>query len=74
MIQRQIESRLKCLVLVVSMKLHHPLLQLSRLIGGKTEIADIVDAVLVVVVIPELGLNGVRAQQSVRDEGARKAS
>lgn len=74
MIHKRTESRLKCLVLVVSVKLHHPLLQLSRLLGGKTEIADVVGAVLVVVVIPELGLNGVGAQQSVRDEGAREAS
>lgn len=55
------------------MKLHHPLLQLSRLIGGEAKIADVVGAVVVVVVIPELGLNGVGAQESVRDEGARKA-
>lgn len=56
------------------MQLHHPLLQLSRLIGRKAEIADVVGTVLVVVVVAELGLDGVGAQQSVRDEGARKPS
>lgn len=61
-------------LLVVPMQLHHPLLQLSRLIGRKAEIADVVGTVLVVVVVPELGLDGVGAQQSVRDEGARKPS
>lgn len=47
------------------MELHHPLLQLASLIGGKAEIADVVGAVVLVVVVPQLGLNSVRAQEGM---------
>lgn len=50
------------------MKLHHPLFQLSSLIGGKVEIADIVSSVVVMVVVPKLGLDSIGAQQGVSDE------
>lgn len=52
------------------MELHHPLLQLTSLVGGKVEIADVVGAVVIVVVVSELGLNGVGAQEGVSDERA----
>lgn len=55
-------------VLVVSMELHHPLLQLASLIGGKAKIADIVGAMVVLVIVAQLGLNGVGAQEGVSDE------
>lgn len=61
-----------CLVLVVSMELHHPVLQLTCLIGSKAEIADVVRAVVVLVVVSQLGLNGVGAQEGVSDERARQ--
>lgn len=50
------------------MELHHPLLQLASLIGGKAEIADVVRAVIFVVVVTKLSLNGVGAQKGVSDE------
>lgn len=56
------------------MELHHPLLQLASLIGGKAEIADVVGAVVIVVVVPQLGLNGVGAQEGVSDERARQST
>ena len=55
---------------VVSMQLHHPLLQLSSLVGGEAEVADVVGAVLVMVVVTQLRLHRVGAQQRVCDEGA----
>lgn len=54
------------------MKLHHPLLQLASLIGCKAEIADIVGAVVFLVVVSQLCLNGVGAQEGVSDERARQ--
>lgn len=56
------------------MELHHPLLQLASLIGGKAEIADVVRAVIFVVVVTKLSLNGVGAQKGVSDEWARKST
>lgn len=56
------------------MELHHPLLQLARLIGSKAEIADVVGAVVILVVVSQLGLNGVGAQEGVSDERARQAT
>lgn len=52
------------------MELHHPLLQLASLIGGKAEIADVVGAVVVMVVVPQLGLNSIGAQEGVSDKWA----
>lgn len=56
------------------MKLHHPLLQLASLIGGEAEIIDIVWAVVVLVVVSQLSLNGVGAQQGMSDERARQSA
>lgn len=56
------------------MELHHPLLQLARLIGSKAEIADVVGAVVILVVVSQLGLNSVGAQEGVSDERARQAT
>lgn len=56
------------------MKLHHPLLQLASLIGGKAEITDIVGAVVILVVVSQLCLNGVGAQEGVSDERARQST
>lgn len=52
------------------MQLHDSLLQLTGLIGGKAEVTDVVRAVLVLVVVPELSLDSVGTQQSVSDERA----
>lgn len=52
------------------MELHHPFLQLSSLIGGKAEIADVVRAVVVLVVVSQLSLNSVGAQEGMSDERA----
>lgn len=54
------------------MELHHPLLQLAGLIRREAELADVVGAVVVVVVVPQLGLDGVGAQEGVGDERARQ--
>lgn len=54
------------------MELHHPLLQLASLIGSEAEIADVVGAVVVLVVVAQLGLNAVGAEEGVSDEGARQ--
>lgn len=53
------------------MQLHHPLLQLPRLVGGEAKVANIVGAMVVVVVVAELCLHAVGAQQGLCDEGAR---
>lgn len=60
-------------LLVVSMQLHHPFLQLAGLVGGEAEVADVVGAVVVVVVVAQLGLHGVGAQKGVGDERARQS-
>lgn len=52
------------------MQLHDPLLQLPGLVGGKAELADIVAHVLLSVIVAQLSLHGVGAQQSMCDEGA----
>lgn len=65
---RKLIQTTACRVLVVSMELHHPLLQLASLIGGKAEIADIVGAVVLLVVVPQLSLHSVGAQEGVSDE------
>lgn len=56
------------------MELHHPLLQLTSLIGGEAEIGDIVGAMVILVVVPQLCLNTVGAQEGVSDEWARQAA
>lgn len=56
------------------MKLHHPVLQLAGLIWGETEITDVVRAVVVLIVISYLRLDGVGAQQSMRDERTGQAT
>lgn len=55
---------------VGAMQLHDSVLQLAGLIGGKAEVADVVCAMLVLVVVSELSLDGVGTQQSVSDEWA----
>lgn len=61
-------------VLVVSMQLHHPLLQLTRLIGGKAEVADVVGAMVIMVVVAQLSLDGIGAQKGMCDERAWQAA
>lgn len=56
------------------MELHHPLLQLASLIGGKAEINDIVGAMVLVVIVPQLSLNSVGAQEGMSDERARQSA
>lgn len=51
------------------MELHDPLLQLSRLIGCEAEVADVVGAMVVGVIVSQLGLYGVGTQQGVGHEG-----
>lgn len=50
------------------MELHHPFFQLTSLIGSKAEIADIVGAMVIMVVVPQLCLNSIRAQEGVSDK------
>lgn len=56
------------------MKLHHPLLQFASLIGGETDITDIVGAMVLMVVVPQLSLNSVGAQEGMSDERARQSA
>lgn len=56
------------------MQLHHPLLQLSGLVGGKVELADVVGAVLLGLVVSQLGLDGVGTQKGVGDKRARETT
>lgn len=51
-------------------QLHDPLLQLSGLVRGEAELTDVVAHMLLGIVVAQLGLHGVGAQQGVRDEGA----
>lgn len=55
-------------------QLHHPLLQLPRLVGCKAEVAHVVGAVLLRFIVAQLGLHGVGAQEGVSDEGAGQAA
>lgn len=55
---------------VGAMQFHDSVLQLTGLVGGKAEVADVVCAVLVLVVVSELSLHGVGTQQGVSDERA----
>ncbi|MEQ2175282.1 hypothetical protein GOODEAATRI_016542, partial [Goodea atripinnis] len=48
-----------------SVELHHPLLQLASLIGSEAEVTDVIGAVVIQVIVSQLGLNGVGAQEGV---------
>ncbi len=50
------------------MQLHHPLLQLTCLVWCKAEIADIIWAVFLRLIVSEFSLNGVGAQQGMCDK------
>lgn len=52
------------------MQLHDPLLQLPGLVWGEAELTDIVTYMLLSIVVAELSLHGIGAQQSMRDKGA----
>lgn len=52
------------------MQLHDPLLQLSGLVRGEAELADIVAHMLLGIIVAQLSLHSVGAQQGMRDEGA----
>ena len=52
------------------MHLHDLLLQLLGLVGGEAQLADVVAAQLLRVVVPQLRLHRERAQHGVRGEGA----
>lgn len=55
-------------------QLHDALLQLPRLVGGEAQLTHVVAHVLLGVMVTQLGLDGVGAQQGVGDEGAGQAS
>lgn len=55
-------------------QLHHSLLQLTCLVGCKAEVADVVGAVFLGLVVSELSLDGVGAQKGVSDKGAGQAT
>lgn len=59
---------------VCLVQLHDPLLQLPGLVWGEAELTDIVAHVLLSVIVTQLSLHGIGAQQGVRDKGARQAS
>lgn len=52
------------------MQLHHPLLQLPRLVGGEAEFTDVVRGVLIMVIVSQLRLDRVGTKKSVCDKGA----
>lgn len=56
------------------MQLHDSVLQLTSLVRGEAEVTDIICAVLFLVVVSELSLYGVGAQQSVSDERAGESA
>lgn len=55
---------------VVTVKLHHSLLQLTCLIGGKAEVTNIVWAMFLWLVVPKFSLDSVGAQKGVGDKRA----
>lgn len=57
---------------VVTVQLHHSLLQLAGLVGREVEVVDVVGAVLFRLVVAELSLNRVGAQKGVGDKRTRK--
>lgn len=62
----------KALSPVRFVQLHDPLFQLTGLVWGEAELTDIVAHVFLGVIVPQLRLHGVGAQQGMRDEGAGK--
>lgn len=54
-------------------QLHDALLQLPCLVGGEAQLAHVVAHVFLSVVVTQLGLHGVGAQQGVGDKGAGQA-
>lgn len=59
---------------VCLVQLHDPFFQLPGLVRGEAELADIVAHMLLGVIVAQLSLHGVGAQQGVRDEGAGQAA
>ena len=59
---------------VVTVKLHHSLLQLTCLVGGKSEVVNVVGAVFLGLVVSQFGLDSVGAQKSVGDKWAGETS
>ena len=55
-------------------QLHHSLLQLTCLVGREAEVADVVGAVFLRLVVSQLGLDGVGAKKGVSDEWAGQAT
>ena len=51
-------------------QLHHSLFQLTCLVGRKAEVADVVGAVFLRLVVSQFGLDGVGAQKGVSDKWA----
>lgn len=69
---RAAAPNLCCSSPVVTVQLHHSLLQLAGLAGSEVEVVDVVGAVLFRLIVAELSLNGVGAQKGVGDKGTRK--
>lgn len=55
---------------VCLVQLHDPLLQLPGLVRGEAELTDIVAHVFLCIVVTQLSLHSIGAQQGMRDEGA----
>lgn len=53
---------------VVTVQLHHSLLQLTCLVGCKAEVVDVVWAMFLWLVVSQLGLDSVGAQKGVGDK------
>lgn len=56
------------------MQLHHLVLQLFGLTGGHFHFLGVFVSMELGVVLAQLGLQGIRAQQSQGDEGTRQAA
>lgn len=70
---RQVPAYIDALHLPVALvQLDHFILQLFRVIRRKAELADIVTAILIGIVVTKLWLHGVGAQQGQCDERARQ--
>lgn len=52
------------------MQLHDPLLQLPGLVRGEAELANVVAHMLLSIIVAQLSLYSVGAQQGMRDKGA----
>lgn len=55
-------------------QLHDPFFQLPGLVRGEAELADIVAHMFLSVIVTQLSLHGIGAQQGMRDEGAGQAA